>query len=310
MPPRFDLLTRLADDRVFVPVPQADLLPTHRLTDHGGRDVEIKSARFTSYGRQRGVEIRATHPLVHPLVELQSDTTTSIHLQRHVTGSALTNLRDAGAYVGYRGLLPPGTLFRSENLAKLEDHDIELLRLLGIRTIIDLRDDRECTSAPTPPGVSAFAEIIRLPMTGRILGHDDAIVAIAEGLIHEIQIADMTDMYAHLLDTYRSHFLAAAETILTRSEGSVLVHCTAGKDRTGLVVALTHLALGVPEHDLIEDFALSNLYRTPVRLGELTPRIAEWGAQPRQVWPYLSAPVTSLVAMLPRLTELAKELTV
>ncbi|MGC8480377.1 MAG: tyrosine-protein phosphatase [Acidimicrobiales bacterium] len=308
MPTRFNLLTRLADNRLFVPLAPHDALSAPRINDLGDHEVEIASVSYRSYGRQHGIELHTRRPLVHPLVERDGDSGTTIHLQRHVTGTTLTNLRDAGAYIGTHGVIQPGKLFRSENLSKLTTPDVTLLQALGIRTVIDLRDDREAANAPTPAGISEFAEIVRLPMTGTICGHDDAIVALSEGKIASIRTEDMTDMYISLLDHYQDQFLMAARTILTHTDGSVLVHCTAGKDRTGLVIALTHLALGVGDYDIFEDFAVSNLYRTPVRLGELAPRIAEWGAKPEQVWPYLSAPVPALVTVMPLLRELATSL--
>jgi protein-tyrosine phosphatase len=308
MPKRFNPLTRLPDNRLFVPLPSHNVISAQRINDLGDHEVEIASVSYRSHGRQHGIELQARQRLVHPVVELDSDTGTTSHLQRHVTGTTLTNFRDAGAYVGSHGVIAPGKLFRSENLFKLTDPNITLLKSLDIRTVIDLRDDRESTSAPTPGGISEFAEIVRLPMTGTICGHDDAIVALSEGKIQSIRTQDMTDMYITLLDNYQDELLMAARIILEHPHGSVLVHCTAGKDRTGLVIALSHLALGIDDDDIIEDFAVSNLYRTPVRLGELAPRIAEWGAQPQQVWPYLSAPVPALVTVMPRLRELATTL--
>ena len=84
--------------------------------------------------------------------------------------------------------------------------------------------------------------------------------------------AYMTSAYRRIpfearhLDLFTRYFDALAET-----HGAVLIHCAAGKDRTGLLAALTHRITGVSEDDLLEDYLLTN---TAVDLAGRAPEIA------------------------------------
>src|SRR5690606_23703760 len=72
------------------------------------------------------------------------------------------------------------------------------------------------------------------------------------------------------LDLFRRYFQALAE-----GAGPVLIHCAAGKDRTGVLAALTHRLIGVAEDDLMEDYLLTNAAaRVDERLPQLTEQIA------------------------------------
>jgi protein-tyrosine phosphatase len=72
---------------------------------------------------------------------------------------------------------------------------------------------------------------------------------------------------ARHLDLYARYFRALAE-----SEGAILVHCAAGKDRTGIACALTHHLAGVHDDDVVEDYLLTN---EPERLEKRLPMIRE-----------------------------------
>jgi len=211
---------------------------------------------------------------------------------RRIPLTGATNLRDAGGYDSVEGQpIPWRWRFRSENLSRLTPRDWEVLETLGVSSVLDLRTDEEFSLQPTraPRGV----EIIRMPIRGRLLGFDDPTQALLDAKITAIGPDDMRDMYLEMVAHHSSEFLEAAE--LYRSHPlPLLVHCTAGKDRTGIVVALWQLGAGVPWHDVVADYKLSSLFRTLERFLGLGVRLRESGLDPRSVHAYLSTHLACL----------------
>lgn len=185
---------------------------------------------------------------------------------------ALDNFRDYGDYASAAGRrIAGGRLFRSAHHARASAADLARLAELGLAAVVDLRRPGERRDQPSrrPPG---FA--------GRVIesDHDDGREA---PHITFLKTADltvdagrrfMTDTYRALpfepahLDLFGRYFRALAE-----ADGPVLIHCAAGKDRTGLLAALTHHVLGVHPDDMIEDYLLTN---TAVDLAGRAPGIA------------------------------------
>jgi protein tyrosine/serine phosphatase len=186
---------------------------------------------------------------------------------------AVENFRDYGDYptVG-GGRIASGRLLRSGHHARASDADLERLAALGVGTVVDLRRSSERAAQPSrrPAG-----------FTGRVIESGDQDTADAPH-ITLLKTTDLTEatVRAFMLDTYRGlpfdarhvELFGAYFEALAESSGAVLIHCAAGKDRTGVLAALTHRMLGVHEDDVIEDYLLTN---TAVRLEARTPEIAE-----------------------------------
>lgn len=171
------------------------------------------------------------------------------------------NFRDFGGYAGHGGRkMATGRFFRSAHHALASDADLDAMAALGIGAIVDLRRPEERTRFPSRrwPGFSAAV----------IENHDDDEGAgkeswhgfMAEWDLSPEGIRDYHHRYyervptlPRLHDLYARYFRAVAD-----SEGPVVVHCAAGKDRTGLIVALTHLVAGVHRDDIIADYLLTN----------------------------------------------------
>ena len=172
---------------------------------------------------------------------------------------ALDNFRDYGDYAVAGGRrIRPGRLYRSAHHARLSDGDLDRLAGFGIATVVDMRRPVERRRQPSrrPPGFSA-AVIENDHDPGGEAPHI-TFLKTAE-LTAESGRRFMTDTYRRLpfepahLDLFQRYFEAVAG-----DDGPVLIHCAAGKDRTGLLAALTHHLLGVHRDDLVDDYLLTN----------------------------------------------------
>lgn len=185
---------------------------------------------------------------------------------------ALDNFRDYGDYATDAGRrIAPGRLFRSGHQARASAADLERLHGLGIAAVVDLRRPSERRDQPSrrPAGFSGV--VIES-------AHDDGGEA---PHMTFLRTADLTPESGRrfMTETYRqlpfepSHLELFARyfRLLDETEGAVLIHCAAGKDRTGLLAALTHHLLGVHRDDMVADYLLTN---TAVDLEGRAPGIA------------------------------------
>lgn len=185
---------------------------------------------------------------------------------------ALDNFRDYGDYATSAGRrVAGGRLFRSAHQAQASDADLERLAALRIGAVVDLRRPSERRRQPSrrPAGFSAV--VIES-------GFDDGGEAPHLTFLRTAELTPdsgrrfMTDTYRALpfeaahLDLFARYF-----RVLADAEAPVLIHCAAGKDRTGLLAALTHGLMGVHADDMIEDYLLTN---TAVDLEARAPGIA------------------------------------
>lgn len=150
------------------------------------------------------------------------------------------NFRDTGGLAAGGSVTRSGVLYRSGNLAHLEAEGVDALRDLGVRRIIDLRADEEVRYAPSRiEGLDV--ETIRVPL---FLG------SVASFFERDTSLAEM---YRALVDDSAARVVDVVRGMLGRQP--VLVHCTVGKDRTGVTVALALAAAGVDEDAVIADYA-------------------------------------------------------
>ena len=134
----------------------------------------------------------------------------------------------------------PGYLFRSDALSRVGRRGRAHLARLGVRRVIDLRTDFDRRFGGTASLRGIAADRVLLPLHG--------------GSAAEAKLGmTLASVYRTILG--QSTQVAAAIRAIAEANGPVVVHCTAGKDRTGLVVALTLIAIGVPEDQVIADYA-------------------------------------------------------
>jgi protein-tyrosine phosphatase len=170
-------------------------------------------------------------------------TDTTAPVRRHDL-PGLYNLRDTGGYRAGERSTRWGKLFRSDALHRLDEAGRARLVELGITQIVDLRGDDERRTAPGRMDASG-------PTVHHLPVFDDASPAAQVG-----SAIGLAAVYDHMVDARGANLVRAIRIIAdARDDEAVLVHCTAGKDRTGLVIAFALLAAGVDRDEVVADYA-------------------------------------------------------
>lgn len=185
---------------------------------------------------------------------------------RHLGLTGTYNLRDTGGYRTANGRTTRWrTFLRSDSLHRVPPMARTTLLDYGVRTIIDLRRSDELHVAP-----NVFAN------SSDVVYHHVSLLADS---LPERKVAprSLPDVYRMLLEQ-RQEQLRQILAILAAPGGlPAIVHCTAGKDRTGLVVALLLGLVGVPAVTIVEDYALSSQYLVGTYLEEARQRAVRHG---------------------------------
>ncbi len=193
---------------------------------------------------------------------------TAQDMERRLQWDACYNVRDLGGYAtGDSRRTRWRAVLRGDNLCRLTSAGRAALLDAGVRTIVDLRSPSEVATFPHPFG-NPSARDIPLPVTYLnlpLLDEADDAGAVALRVAETVRA-----QYVLMLDRYPARMAAVLQAIVAAPEGAVLVHCHAGKDRTGLVAALLLELVGVPRPTIAEDYALSDSYLQPLYAQLLT----------------------------------------
>ena len=169
------------------------------------------------------------------------------------------NLRDYGGYaVPGAGRVRSGVLFRSGQHMEASDADLTLIDALDIRTVIDLRGVSERAGFPCRRHPKFAAQVIAHDgETSNSPPHEGGggQVLMTPQKARERMLAVYTRMPVNpaMIAMFTRYFNA-----LDKNDGGSLVHCFAGKDRTGIAVALLLHTLGVHHDDIVTEFLLTN----------------------------------------------------
>lgn len=179
------------------------------------------------------------------------------------------NFRDYGGYASaLGGRIKPRVLWRSAQHSEASEADVAAIDGLGLATVIDLRGDSERAANPCRRGPNFAAQVFY--QEGETAGLAPHIAAAADALNAQSAHDALAGYYRqmphrdNLLPMLRCYFLA-----LGRGEGPSLVHCVAGKDRTGFAAAMLHHVLGVHRDEILADYLLTN------QAGNIEARIAD-----------------------------------
>jgi len=175
----------------------------------------------------------------------------------HIVLDGASNLRDLTWLLGRRS---PGTkrVLRSANLDRLSPEGRRRFRELGVGVVIDLRGKAEAAEAPELEGTAR----VHLPIEPNVVA--SLVAQQAAGTLSAASaMRVMERTYRSYVVDHRPVFSALLHHLLAAKHRSVLFHCAAGKDRTGVAAALVLSALDIPQAEIMEDYLLSNrLFRT------------------------------------------------
>ncbi len=164
------------------------------------------------------------------------------------------NTRDLGGLpLEGGGVTRSGVFFRSDVPLDLGEDDLAELERRGLSTVVDLRQPYELERDPSCLTDRSGVTCHNVEVWGRI----------DQGSAPRDEY-DITAFYLAALDHAGPAF-AEAVRILAESDGAALFHCTAGKDRTGLLALLLLEVAGVPTEQIVEDFALTHDRIDPLR---------------------------------------------
>lgn len=198
-------------------------------------------------------------------------------LDRVIACRRIHNFRDYGGYATPHGRLRVGHLFRSAQHFDAEPGDLAQVGAIGFGAVIDLRGKSERLAAPCPRPAGFDAEVILID--DETVTQAPHVEAARAAMTADEARESMSNAYRTmpfrpiLMQLYRRYFERLAE--LDRPS---LIHCLAGKDRTGIAVALFHHLVGVHHDDMMADYLMTNV------TGNIEARVAAGGLHVKAIF--------------------------
>jgi protein-tyrosine phosphatase len=166
------------------------------------------------------------------------------------------NFRDLGGIATATGTTRCGVVYRSDRLSNLTDGDRVLLCDLGIATIIDMRTAEERHRAPNRlPRQARLKQVSRSFLPRHTLPMFDAINSGEYNA--DAAYAAMIEQYETLALEHADDYGRIVEDLIQPGAAPAIVHCTSGKDRTGMVTAIILLAIDTPIETIIADYTMT-----------------------------------------------------
>jgi len=240
---------------------------------------------------------------------LSSDTINRRKLEMQGT----PNFRDFGGYPSSSGqCVKWGFLFRSGQLSSLSEQDVDLLGALELDLVFDFRRSEEQENDPSILPKTRPPRVLSLPITPG-----------SNASFFEQNDTNQRAMFEFMIDINRDFAEAQTSTysrmfkeILEEGRAKLLVHCAAGKDRTGFAAAMILLALGVPRDLVMHDYMLTAEFFSPALEIDRLRRKYDFDLEAEAIFPmlevhedYLAAALASIDGRYPSVEDyLAEEL--
>jgi protein-tyrosine phosphatase len=170
---------------------------------------------------------------------------------RRFNFKAVYNCRDIGGFLTDSNKVVQNKFFiRSDNLTDISSDEIKYLHEYGVQAVIDFRHQNEIDHAPDPFVNHTEIDYFNIA----ILDH-------AQFTLEDLNRIKLSDLYITMIEN--KAFIKKVFDTFAKYDKAVLYHCTAGKDRTGVITALLYKLAGVADIDIIADYEVSYTYLVP-----------------------------------------------
>lgn len=196
--------------------------------------------------------------------------------QRILDVEGVINFRDMGGYPTADGRrVRTGLVYRSGALGDVTEQGLATLQELDIKLICDLRSDPEQAAAPNKLPQNPTPVYVHLPL----LAAENRRERLMALFFNRRKFTTMMpEMYTRVIIDGNAHLYGDILRRMANADNlPTLIHCTAGKDRTGVAAMLILSLLGVPDEIIIADYSLSNLsYDSFLKFGNLAMGSIAW----------------------------------
>lgn len=208
----------------------------------------------------------------------------------------LHNCRDLGGYACEGGMIGWHRLYRGEAPNRLTESEWEKMKEMGVRTVIDLRSPMEQRAEAYE--VPECIERISYPLQQYELQINTEKRLSEEELIELAKLSfgeSLSAGYVKMIEDAPERMVYLLRTIADRlPQGAVFYHCTAGKDRTGVLTAMIYLLCGVSPMDIVADYQVSAAYQEQNPLYDKIPE---------ELRSYMATPPETMEGFLARAAE-------
>ncbi|MEZ5573970.1 MAG: tyrosine-protein phosphatase [Halioglobus sp.] len=185
----------------------------------------------------------------------------------------ITNFRDLGGYPTEDGRqVKWGVLYRSANFAESSRADLEALKRLHLKTLVDFRSSVEKEEEPNQLSDPTGFQVVEIPML------DEGNNAMAKDIMERLKNGDfgsfdpnelMLTANRQFANEFTPQFRQFMQAVEAADGAPIVWHCTAGKDRTGFASAILLRTLGVPQDVIMQDYLASKQYALDARKSQL-----------------------------------------
>jgi len=182
--------------------------------------------------------------------------------------SSTTNTRDLGGYpINHHEITKWQRYYRSDYPKFLHEEDLLWLAKMQLTAVIDLRTDEEVSASLHPFSNHEMISYYHLSLFDSFDSHNEKVGNVS-------QDEKLKMMYISILNEEKVRVKKVFDVLLKHTDGSILFHCTAGKDRTGMIAMLLLGLAGVSDEDIIANYEVSFTHnRNSQEMKELAKRI-------------------------------------
>ncbi|QTY27953.1 tyrosine-protein phosphatase [Flavobacterium sp. CS20] len=205
---------------------------------------------------------------------------------RQIPLLGLSNFRDIGGLQTTDGkTVKWGKIYRSDKLSELSNNDVQLLKTMNIKTVIDFRTASEVTKEPDVIANDSYFDYKNYPTGPDMKDKNKYLEMLREFESPEDSADLLKEITGQFPIEWKDTYIKLFENLVQTNQ-PLLFHCTAGKDRTGLASALILYVLGVDKNTIIDEYLLSNFYRQEDN-NKWISQIAQYDIDPEIIRPFM-----------------------